>query len=126
MSKKKLDKSTIINDLQKTLDYPHLKVNLNPDEVEFLTTYANNRKQYTEAVFTAEEARAVRRLLDKLVFAYVALYEKTEYDYTTMVNGLQIFSNTFKERKRDVQELGDKVHAGLRKDWTARDSSGSE
>ena len=126
MSKKKLDKSTIINDMQKSLDYPHLRINLNPDEVELLTAYATNRKDYTDSNFTEEEGRAVRRLLDKLVFAYVAHYEKTEYDYTTMVNGLQLFSDTFKTRKQQVQELGDKVHAGLRSDWTRRDTSESE
>ena len=126
MSKKKYEKSTIINDIQKDLDYPHLKVNLNPEEVEFLETYAEKRKDYTDADFNLEDGRTVRRILDKLVFAHVALYEKTEYDYTTMVNGLQLHSSTFRDRKQKVQELGDKVHAGLRSDWTRRDTSESE
>ena len=126
MSKKKLDKATIINDIQKTLDYPTLKIQLGPDQIEFLETYAEKRKDYVDSDFNLEDGRTVRKMLDKLVFAYVALYEKTEYDYTTMVNGLLNHSSTFRNRKQKLQELGDKTHAGLKADWTRRDTGESE
>ena len=67
MSKKNNDATEIINQIQHSLDYPHLKVNLALDEVEFLETYAANRKDYANSNFMEEEGKIVRRILDKLV-----------------------------------------------------------
>ena len=126
MSKKNNDAAAIINSIQNTLDHPTLKVKLAADEVEFLETYAANRTDYIASNFMEEEGKTVRRILDRLVFAYVSLYEVKEHEYTSMVNRLLSHNTTFRERKQKIQELGDNTHAGLKDDWTRRDSDRSE
>ena len=126
MNRKKYKKETIINDIQKTLDYPILEIQLGPDQVEFLESFAENRKAYIESNFTKDEGKLVRKILDKLLSAYSALYEKTEYDYACMVNGLLGHSTIFRERKEKVRDLADKVHIECRGDWPKEDKNENE
>ena len=116
-----MKKNPTVQDIKNAIDNPEIKIDLSEEEEEFLKVYATNRVSYTERSFDKEEARIVRRILDRLFYQYIMLHEHADFQLTTQANNLILYRDKHRQEMKAIQKLGENLSEQNGSDWTRRD-----
>ena len=114
-------KNLTVQDIKNAIDNPEVGIDLSENEVIFLKRYAKNRVAYTERSFTDEEARTVRRILDRIFYQYVMLHEHADFQLTSQANNLIQYRDNHREEMKKIQKLGEQLSEQNGSDWTRWD-----
>ena len=113
-------KNPTVQDIKNAIDCPEVKTDLPEEEKIFLKRYAKNRVAYTERSFTDEEARIVRRILDRIFYQFVMLHEHADFQLTSQANNLMQYRDSHREEMKAIQKLGENLSEQNGSDWTRR------
>ena len=113
-------KNPTVQDIKNAIDCPEVQIDLIEEEEEFLKVYATNRSSYNERSFDKEEARIVRRILDKIFYQYIMLHEHADFQLTSQANNLILYRDKHREEVKAIQKLGENLSEQNGSDWTRR------